>query len=208
MLCGAMIHHAMPSYKLFLIPLPAFRAHARMRAFEFKYIVNSRTHVTFGIADMKRHCRRSSHFTPPALYFVTVTPLMPPENSNEVSSIEPLFRPLKRRKFYRKRANEDDIETTGDGSTPTLPSSEPSQENEGDTSESAKLDIAEILRLRKLRYRRSGIEFTVARPPGSGSGTPQPSADEDAEMTPEEVKKVVNRFAPQTGQVMDVNKHM
>ncbi|KAH0536910.1 hypothetical protein FGG08_006248 [Glutinoglossum americanum] len=137
---------------------------------------------------------------------------MSPNNSSEVASTEPLFRPLKRRRFYRKRAGKDNIETRGDDRTlvelTALPPPEPLEENEGDTDESARLDMAEILRLRKLRQRRNGIEFTTPRPPGSGSGTPQPDANEDAEMAPEEVKKVVNRFAPQTGQVMDVNKHM
>ncbi|KAI9868701.1 MAG: hypothetical protein M1813_004551 [Trichoglossum hirsutum] len=140
---------------------------------------------------------------------------MSPDNSNEVANIEPLFRPLKRRRFYRKRTDGDDIGTRDDDpvpvatpTLPSLPSPELLQKIEGDTDEPAKLDMAEILRLRKLRCRRNGIEFTVARPPGSGSGTPQPDTDEDAEMTPEEVKKVVNRFAPQTGQVMDVDKHM
>ncbi|KAI9770989.1 MAG: hypothetical protein M1840_002693 [Geoglossum simile] len=134
------------------------------------------------------------------------------DDSSEIALSEPLFRPLKRRKFYRKRTDGDEVGAGGDWESPVettaLPPTEPLEENRNETDGSAELDIAEVLRLRKLRYRRNGIEFTVARPPGSGSGTPQPDADEDAEMTPEEVKKVANRFAPQTGQVMDVNKHM
>jgi hypothetical protein len=137
---------------------------------------------------------------------------MSPDNSSEIALSEPLFRPLKRRKFYRKRTDGDEAGAGDDREsqveTTALPPTEPLQENPNETDGPVKLDIAEVLRLRKLRHRRNGIEFTVARPPGSGSGTPQPDADEDDEMTPEEVKKVVNRFAPQTGQVMDVNKHM
>ena len=157
---------------------------------------------------------------------VVETTLMDETIGTDIS--ESVFRPLKRRKFYRKRVDEigNNEGTNNDGEAsmdivplnsseaiPTVPLRQAPHESDNETDESTSLKMAEILHLRKLNRHRKlgGIEFTVARPPpGSGSRTPQQHGGEhdEEDITPEEVKKVVNRFAPQTGQVMDVNKHM
>ena len=73
------------------------------------------------------------------------------------------------------------------------------------------MSVAEILRQRKAAAlrRKAGIEFTNI--PTSTSTAPQTS---DAlavreDETPADIKAVIERFAPQTGQVSDVvDKHM
>lgn len=131
---------------------------------------------------------------------------------------DPVFRPAKRRKFYRKRDDEEDEPAEGSVvrqlETPR-PDNELQDGRQGsrNDSEGSEQPVIEILRLRRLaRARKGGIAFTeMTDSPRSGSGTPleQPS---DAlvvqDETPEEIKAVTGRFAPQTGQVADVNKHM
>lgn len=130
-----------------------------------------------------------------------------------------LFRPFKRRKFYRKRSD------AGDEGSPTLSSAPPPEsmtidelishhahltETQKITTDEESLSVTEILRQRKAALRRKGgIEFTNSHT--STSNTPQTSdalvVKEDS--TPADIKAVIERFAPQTGQVSDVaDKHM
>ncbi|KAI9834955.1 MAG: hypothetical protein M1819_002678 [Sarea resinae] len=142
--------------------------------------------------------------------------------SETAPTSEPLFRPTKRRKFYRKR--EEDNEDGGNTSVTTLRTTEPSiatppsqADTEGSTQSTAgdltHLSMTDILRLRKaVRSRKGGIEFSarsnnVARG-NSPSAGPTSDALIEREQTPEEIQPVVNRFAPQTGQIADVDKHM
>ena len=145
------------------------------------------------------------------------------EQSNppsEGDNVPDLFRPSKRRKFYRKRS---DVEDEG---SPTPPPSAPPPESmtvdelishhahqteaHDQRTDDEPLSIPEILRQRKAALRRKGgIEFTNI--PTSTSAAPQTSdalvAKEDD--TPADIKAVIERFAPQTGQVSDVaDKHM
>ena len=130
-----------------------------------------------------------------------------------------LFRPSKRRKFYRKRSD------AGDEGSPTLSSAPPPEsmtidelishhahltETQDHKIDEESLSVTEILRQRKAALRRKGgIEFTNSHT--STSNTPQTSdalvVKEDS--TPADIKAVIERFAPQTGQVSDVtDKHM
>lgn len=128
------------------------------------------------------------------------------------------FRPARRRKVYRKRFGDDDDEIT-----PTIPEQLPSANemtpNDYVATDYDNLDVggldlsvAELLRLRKSMQRRrvGGIEFTNITPTSQSISTAaqvenvsngKSSALVDAES-------VINRFAPQTGQKVDVNKHM
>ena len=139
--------------------------------------------------------------------------------STEYSEI---VRPIKRRKFYRKRLDIEDHEDV----TPTYQEDAPSVtaltldelvNTKGNIPKPDLLDqdssfsVTEILRRRKAaQRRRGGIEFTnTSTTMQSGSAIPQRSkalvAKEDTAI---ELEAVVNRFAPQTGQVADVDKHM
>ena len=132
------------------------------------------------------------------------------------------FRPAKRRKLYRKR---DDDDTTAGQSTlevvdlspnsqtiEELLSTEGGVQDPTDGAEASEVSVAAIIRQRKAaQRRRGGIEFTNSTTSTSRSlpamhqlskalvGKDDMLADIDA---------VVNRFAPQTGQVADVDRHM
>ena len=145
------------------------------------------------------------------------------QQDSEISS--DLFRSSKRRKFYRKRTDaedEDPSSVTPSASLPLPPPepelmtidelisqngqhASPSKQSDDETP----LSVAEILRQRKVaQRRRGGIEFT-----NSAISTPNTLQPGDAlvekDDTPPDIKAVIERFAPQTGQVSDVaDKHM
>ena len=140
----------------------------------------------------------------------------PSEGENNSSD---LFRPSKRRKFYRKRTDLDD-EGSPIPSSPPHPHSMTVDElishhahltdNHDLKADEEPLSVADILRQRKAALRRKGgIEFTNSHT--STSNTPQTN---DALILKEDdtladIRSVVERFAPQTGQVSDVaDKHM
>ena len=142
---------------------------------------------------------------------------------NDEQSSADLFRPAKRRKCYRKRTDfEEEEEPPKPESHRSVPSPEPMTVDEliarnghntpphEKSDEEAALSIAEVLRQRKATTRRrGGIEFTNNNP--SNSTTPQPSEAliEREDETPADIKSVIERFAPQTGQVTDTtDKHM
>jgi len=123
-----------------------------------------------------------------------------------------LFRPSKKRKIYRQRP------TTSRSPSPQPASPTPqsldeliassSVDTEG-AVEGTSIPISEILRLRKLRKGKLGVEF---RADGSSHAKEDESAG--ALVVREEHEEsggldgVPRKFAPQTGTVGDVNKHM
>ena len=135
------------------------------------------------------------------------------------------FRPAKRRKFYRKRADTEERDTSEITAVPPTPvpdthtiSDEPYQN--GHTSETydnvgseKSLSVATLIRQRKSLHRRKGggIEFTNLNTLASASTTAQ-NGDVSAEKedeTPAKIRSVIERFAPQTGQVSETtDKHM
>ena len=134
-----------------------------------------------------------------------------------------LFRPAKRRKCYRKRTDlEEEEEAPKPESHRSVPSPEPMTVDEliarnghntppqEKSDEEAALSIAEILRQRKATARRrGGIEFTNNNPPNSTTPQLSEALIEREDETPADIKSVIERFAPQTGQVTDTtDKHM
>lgn len=134
-------------------------------------------------------------------------------------------RPSKRRKFYRKRADSPQ----SDGATTTQPDissstpnplstndglSVPSIERAHDTDKGgdpSQLPVIEILRRRRAAQRkRAGIEFGKATSLAGSSATEVTFGNEiiGKDDSLEKILTVVDRFAPQTGQVADVDKHM
>ncbi|MDI1489799.1 MAG: hypothetical protein OHK93_000997 [Ramalina farinacea] len=133
-------------------------------------------------------------------------------------------RPAKRRKFYRKRATSED----GESNEVTRPSHSPShlspaqalQDPTDDVAspppiqadDQSTVSVADLLRLRKAaQRRRGGVEFTSAA--SNASPAPQPSTAlielEERQDVPADIKAVISRFAPQTGQVTEeADKHM
>ncbi|KAL8931621.1 MAG: hypothetical protein Q9216_007137 [Gyalolechia sp. 2 TL-2023] len=143
--------------------------------------------------------------------------------SNE-PTVDETSRPFKRRKFYRKRpdtSSPDDANSTevpqssslpvlNTSHDPPTPSSSHS-DNEEKVPRHVSLPISEVLRRRRAaQRRRAGIEFSNATPVPNGGAVEARLGDEvlDNEDSFGKILTVVDRFAPQTGQVVDVDKHM
>ncbi|KAL9608320.1 MAG: hypothetical protein Q9167_006841 [Letrouitia subvulpina] len=140
-------------------------------------------------------------------------------NSNADTSAHP----FKRRKFYRRRAasGEDDISPAPQPSRNTdlelltldelVSQNAKSVDPINEEVEDDELPVAEILRRRKAALRRrGGIEFTNSAV-SAGSKLPSPPGSDailENEDDLDKILTVVDRFAPQTGQVADVDKHM
>ncbi|OAX81701.1 hypothetical protein ACJ72_03958 [Emergomyces africanus] len=133
---------------------------------------------------------------------------------------EPLFRPVKRRKFLRKRP-----ETASDESQPPQPSPAPeastdrsSAGQDGTVSEthpndSEEMDpgITDIFRLRKaLKPRRGGVEFTASPKPASDEHDNSQLEVGSVAQDPDNmvIRAISDRFVAHTGQKVDVDKHM
>ena len=139
-----------------------------------------------------------------------------------------LFRPSKRRKVYRKKAGaeSDDDENAPAllGHPPPTAALEPMTVDDlisrgGDgfpvavrPTEELQPSIQDIIRQRKAGYRRrAGIEFSnhTATSPEPANGTELSKTSDVEDEIPEDIKSVISRFAPQTGQVTDeTNQHM
>lgn len=134
------------------------------------------------------------------------------------------FRPAKRRRFYRKRTDAEDDDASDGPSFPKvatpqlqtvdeLISHNGSVRSHGNNAEGEHpLSVADLIRQRKaILRRRGGIEFTNLNPSISASNIAEPDdaliAREDD--TPSDIKSVIERFTPQTGQVSETtDKHM
>jgi hypothetical protein len=150
-----------------------------------------------------------------------------PQEVPEVDTI--LFRPSKKRKIYRQRANSAEAQALPSTSiSPSPPAAVPLPnalsideliasssvtslpQNAEEDLEGTLIPISEILRLRKRNKRAGGVEFT------SSSSAPA-IRDEDGIIVSSKAEDNegaeqgglgVRKFAPQTGAVGDVNKHM
>lgn len=133
------------------------------------------------------------------------------------------FRPSKRRKTYRKRNNVEDEEAIVKvPSAPLIPSElldidelvaqhAPNNRNDTAVDGSPSLSVAELLRLRKSAPRRKGgIEFTEHNNSTDKTTQQQNNALKGNKVDPSaDIKQVIERFAPQTGQVSEAtDKHM
>lgn len=117
---------------------------------------------------------------------------------------EPLFRPVKKRKFLRRRADPDADDPklevpAATGQTARTP--QPS-----DTEDTTLAADAGRVR-RPHRPRRGGIEFSASsRQVGN---EPQPAAEPPAEdLESDRLRAMCDRFTGHTGQSVDVDKHM
>ena len=128
-------------------------------------------------------------------------------------SPENLFRPVKRRKFQRRRVDD----SGGDPQPESAAREDNSDNNERPTSDAPQeaddaAPTTDIIRLRRsFRPRRGGIEFsTAARPASNGPSQAQSAmveaTGEDAEDL--KIQAMSNRFTAHSGQEVDVDKHM
>lgn len=132
-------------------------------------------------------------------------------------------RPAKRRKFYRKRTDNEDNEAPDAPASLSVPIPAPQTVDElihqnghnakGPTPSEgeAPLSVADLIRQRKaIQRRRGGIEFTNLDLTTSTRDIPHPKdVPIEKDDTPADIKSVIGRFAPQTGQVSEAtDKHM
>lgn len=132
--------------------------------------------------------------------------------------------PFKKRKAYRRRPQSEDEEDDGIHTSPPIAPTPDSVSSKDFISQSSReadakalleretpLSVAEILRQRKsIQRRRGGIEYRTVdtASKSEASGTQAISSLLDKDDTLDKITTVVDRFAPQTGQVADVDQHM
>ena len=140
--------------------------------------------------------------------------------ANETSPPLPVFRVKKRQKLYRKRPEDRDDDPEADP-TPQKSISPPAQSLDDLIDSASKfsdlpppaISVAAVLRQRQaLQRKRLGIEYSASRP-GDSHHQEVGSADDSlavaAAEQDEDEDMVALRFAPQTGEVVDVaDKHM
>lgn len=122
-------------------------------------------------------------------------------NSIPATPSVPLFRPNKRRKVYRQRA-----EDAEESDAPTI-SQQPETIDEmiaNARAQAEENELADILRLRKQKKSRRGVEFRADGTTSAGAQAgrelvrkEESDVAKDTEM--EALQKVVGRFAPQMG---------
>ena len=126
---------------------------------------------------------------------------------------ESLFRPVKRRRFLRRRVEnepednlEDDIQTTEQENDSNQPSHPPRPSQDADATAASAASIARVRR--PLRSRKVGVEFSNSPRPGAGQAQPaaEVATTEDGEDL--KIQAKCDRFTAHTGQKVDVDKHM
>ena len=134
------------------------------------------------------------------------------DHADHQTGPEEIFRLAKRRKFYRKRTDVGDWDAAQDTLTPPIHSSPALEDSAVREDEAdAQLPVSEVVRQQRLPQRRKGgIEFSSARPASQDEMYEhgQNSHEQEKKNVSLELENVDNRFARQTGQVVDVNKHM
>lgn len=130
--------------------------------------------------------------------------------------------PFKKRRCYRKRPEYDDeapnnnVDWEFPPSTELLTVQPMKSQSRSDVFQSREeldtpLSVAELLRQRKvLQRRKGGIGFVTTSDTTSTepTGPQQTSSGTQEEKALSKFVTVVDRFAPQTGQVVDVDQHM
>lgn len=129
----------------------------------------------------------------------------------------PFFRPVKRRKFLRKRPD-DDLHTTPENGPSSLPPPSEEQETQGPSTTSAlpranedeeSTPVSDILRLRKShKARRGGVEFSTSSRSKIQDNAQSTDLVNVQDQEIERVRAMADRFTVHTGQKVDVDKHM
>ncbi|KAL1962204.1 hypothetical protein VTN77DRAFT_9925 [Rasamsonia byssochlamydoides] len=127
------------------------------------------------------------------------------------------FRPVKRQKFLRKRAESEtaDLEVDNTSRSPQDPDQQravrttnvtsTSQEDDGNSEDEA----SNIVRLRKPhRVRRGGIEFSAGNKQRTNGDLTTQTETSAEDVEGEIIRAKFDRFTAHTGQKVDVDKHM
>ncbi|KAL4885370.1 hepatocellular carcinoma-associated antigen 59-domain-containing protein [Aspergillus karnatakaensis] len=119
---------------------------------------------------------------------------------------EVLFRPVKRRKFQRRRPEQTDSQHESQPSSTEIVSASQSPRADPEIAQ-----LANLHRLRRLHRssRKGGIEFsTTTRPSAEQPICTSLSASTPEDMESERLRTMCDRFTAHTGQTVDVDKHM
>ncbi|GAB1195293.1 hypothetical protein APSETT444_004551 [Aspergillus pseudonomiae] len=128
-------------------------------------------------------------------------------DTDTASIPETLFRPVKKRKFLRRRPEDtlDDfrIENRRDDRDPNLTT--PQSQADNDT-----VHPTDLVRLRRLhRFRKGGIEFsTTSRQSADNDKRAAVSTESVEDLEAQRIQAMCDRFTAHTGQTVDVDKHM
>lgn len=122
------------------------------------------------------------------------------------SNPEPLFRPVKKRKFLRRRPDhgqEDSQESTPE-------TNDESRRNTENSPAHTTEETDDVVRLRRpQRTRKGGIEFSTTSRQTTNNGSQDVAAPQNIEETEDErILAMCDRFTAHTGQTVDVDKHM
>ncbi|KNG85535.1 hypothetical protein ANOM_005849 [Aspergillus nomiae NRRL 13137] len=128
-------------------------------------------------------------------------------DTDTASIPETLFRPVKKRKFLRRRPEDtlDDfrIENRRDDRDPNPTT--PQSQADNDT-----VHPTDLVRLRRLhRFRKGGIEFsTTSRQSADNDKRAAVSTESVEDLEAQRIQAMCDRFTAHTGQTVDVDKHM
>ena len=131
-------------------------------------------------------------------------------HDNELMTFE-AFRPSKRRKLYRKRAEDPADEHISNDPPPNLTSIMNGAAKPTTVSAENNAMPSHIIRQRTTQHRkRAGIEFTNSsvRRESPEQGIDEAPTERNSGAPESNIPDVVSRFAPQTGETMSVDKHM
>lgn len=142
-----------------------------------------------------------------------------PSNADQITpDIYP--RPSKRRKFYRKRGDDEPRLSDDEAKVEEAPDNldgltigelisnhESIHKSDAEQDQHLPLSAAELIFRRKAQRRRLGIEFNNSI---SDRTNPAPTESNAVALQDDapELKTLNDRFTAQTGQVADVDKHM
>lgn len=124
---------------------------------------------------------------------------------------ESLFRPAKRRKFIRRRPDEDAEETSRDTTTATSttdPKHTPDGQSKLNEDDDESTQSTGVVRLRRPNpARKGGIGFSATSRPGQNSNR-QSALVSSRESEKESIRDMTDRFTGNAGQTVDVDRHM
>lgn len=122
------------------------------------------------------------------------------------SNPEPLFRPVKKRKFLRRRPDHEQEDSQESATEIKDASSRNTQNPPAHTTE----ETDDVVRLRRpQRTRKGGIEFSTTSRQTTNSGSQAVTAPPNPEETEDDrILAMCDRFTAHTGQTVDVDKHM
>lgn len=125
---------------------------------------------------------------------------------------ESLFRPVKRRKFVRRRPGDhtEDAGPAGESATERSEKNRHVSESQSTPDGDEDLEAIGVVRLRRPHHaRKGGIGFSATSRLGKDDSCQRAlGLAEDRDRERERVQEMGDRFTAHTGQTVDVDKHM